>query len=54
MGYRFEPTGLKIAPKTQKRFLERIARLYEQGAVQPASGNTSGTGADGRRQAEVR
>jgi hypothetical protein len=27
----FEPTGLKIAPKTQARFLERITRLFDQG-----------------------
>jgi RNA-directed DNA polymerase len=32
LGYRFEPQGLGLALGTLKRFQERLARLYEQGA----------------------
>ena len=32
LGYSFEPKGLSIAPKTLANFLDRITRLYEQGA----------------------
>ena len=32
LGYRFEPRGLSLALGTLKRFQERLARLYEQGA----------------------
>ena len=32
LGYRFETTGLSIAPQTRINFLDRITRLYEQGA----------------------
>jgi len=32
VGYSFEPKGLSIAPKTLANFLDRITRLYEQGA----------------------
>jgi len=32
LGHRFEPRGLGLALGTVKRFKERIARLYEQGA----------------------
>jgi len=33
LGYSFEPKGLSVAPKTLANFLERITRLYEQGAT---------------------
>jgi hypothetical protein len=32
LGYRFEPRGLGLALGTVKRFKERLALLYEQGA----------------------
>ena len=32
LGYWFSPAGLEIAPKTVERFVERVSRLYEQGA----------------------
>jgi len=32
LGYRFEPRGLRLALGTIKRFQERLAQLYEQGA----------------------
>jgi len=32
LGYRFSSSGLSPAPRTIKRFEERMARLYEQGA----------------------
>ena len=32
LGYWFLPEGLEIAPKTVVRFVERVSRLYEQGA----------------------
>ena len=32
LGYRFEPKGLSIAPKTLANFLKRKTQLYEQGA----------------------
>ncbi len=32
LGYRFEPKGLSVAPKTLANFLERMTQLYEQGA----------------------
>ena len=32
LGYHFSPDGLTVAVGTLKRFVERIARLYEQGA----------------------
>jgi len=32
LGYHFEPEGLSVAGKTIERFIERISRLYEQGA----------------------
>ncbi len=32
LGYWFSPAGLCVAPKTVERFVERVSRLYEQGA----------------------
>lgn len=32
LGYWFAPAGLGVAPKTVERFVERVSRLYEQGA----------------------
>jgi RNA-directed DNA polymerase len=32
LGYHFKPGGLSVAGKTIERFMEHIARLYEQGA----------------------
>ncbi|MEH2000890.1 MAG: reverse transcriptase/maturase family protein [Nostoc sp.] len=32
LGYWFAPLGLGVAPKTVERFVERVSRLYEQGA----------------------
>ncbi len=32
MGYWFSPAGLGVAPKTVERYVERVSRLYEQGA----------------------
>jgi hypothetical protein len=32
LGYWFSPAGLGVAPKTVERFVERVSRLYEQGA----------------------
>ena len=31
LGYRFEPGGLSLAPKTVASFVSRARRLYEQG-----------------------
>lgn len=33
LGYRFAPTGLGVARVTVERFIERVSRLYEQGAT---------------------
>jgi RNA-directed DNA polymerase len=33
LGYRFEATGLGLAAQTKQRFVERVTRLYEQGAA---------------------
>ena len=32
LGHSFKPKGLSIAPKTLANFLERMTKLYEQGA----------------------
>ena len=32
LGYYFNPDGLSVAWKTVERLMERVARLYEQGA----------------------
>jgi len=32
LGYHFKPEELSVAKKTIERFMERISRLYEQGA----------------------
>jgi hypothetical protein len=33
LGYSFSPQGLGVAPQTVHRFLQRVIRLYEQGAT---------------------
>ena len=33
LGYRFAPSGLEVGSVTVSRFLERVSRLYEQGAT---------------------
>jgi hypothetical protein len=40
LGYRFAPFGLDIVPKTSKRMLEKLSRLYEQGMEPVHIGNT--------------
>ena len=33
LGYRFTAAGLRLAAQTKQRFVERVTRLYEQGAA---------------------
>jgi hypothetical protein len=39
LGYTINTSGLGIAPKTWARFVERVTRLYEQGAESPRIGD---------------
>ena len=32
LGYQFTPAGLEVAPRAVERCVERVSRLYEQGA----------------------
>ena len=49
LNIKLQPKGLLTAPKTLANFLERAAQLYEHKVqTTDASGNTSGTGGDGR------
>ncbi len=34
LGYWFSPSGLSIAQKTVERMLDKVSRLYEQGALE--------------------
>jgi len=47
LGYHFEPGSLTPSNHTVKKHVERISRLYEQGASRSAFGNTFGAGLNG-------
>ena len=47
LGYRIKPDLLSVSVITIKRHVERIDRLYEQGASRSAFGNTFGAGLNG-------
>jgi hypothetical protein len=40
LGYRFEAAGLGLAARTKQQFVERVTRLYEQGATTTTTGTT--------------
>jgi hypothetical protein len=51
LGYHFAPEGLSVAKATLGKFVERAARLYEQGLggtqAPPGSGGTCAVGCSG-------